>query len=109
MVSNVENVESFGSVECTSVLEVEIVVFVCWLVSSAGLDEGIDRVNAEALRPSVVEDIEDGEENVLDIIFVTVGPFSVEDNVVSSVEPLLLVDDSNVVMLMRGTAVVNVE
>lgn len=109
MVSIVENVKSFGFVECTSVLEVEIVVCVCWLVFSAGLEDGIIGVNAEALRPSVVEYAEDREVNVLDIIFVNVGPFSVEDNVVSSVEPLLLVDDSNVVVLMRGTAVVNVD
>lgn len=109
MVSIVENVKSFGFVECTSVLELEIVVCVCLLVSSAGLEDGIDGVNAEALRLSVVENAEDIEVKVLDIIFVTVGPFSVEDNVVSHVEPLLLVDDSNVVVLIEDIAVVNVD
>ncbi len=42
-------------------------------------------------------------------IFVTVGPFPVEDNVVSCVKKLSLVDDCDVIVLIGVTAVVNVD
>jgi len=54
----------------------------------------VDEVNSELL--SVVEDGEDGEVPVVDIV-------------VSTVEPLLLVDNSNVVVLIGDIDVVNVE
>ncbi len=59
---------------------------VCWLVVCSATDVAIsvfDEVNSDVLCPSVVVD---GE----------VGDVAVVDNVVSSVEPLSNVDDSNV-------------
>ncbi len=59
---------------------------VCWLVVCSAPDVGIsvfDEVNSDVLCPSVVVDGEDGD-------------VAVVDNVVSSVEPLSSVDDSNV-------------
>ncbi len=61
-------------------------VRVCGLVDCSTLDEDfsdIDEVNFEVICPSVVVDGEDGD-------------VAVVDNVVSSVEPLSSVDDSNV-------------
>ncbi len=66
-------------------------VCVCWLVCSAP-DVGnsvVDEVNSDVLCPSVVVDGEDGD-------------VAVADNVVSSVEPLSRVDDSNVECARRG-------
>ncbi len=61
-------------------------VCICWLVVCSALDVGnsvFDEVNSDVLCPSVVVDGEDRDVAVL-------------DNVVSSVEPLSNVDDSNV-------------
>ncbi len=74
-------------------------VCVCWLVFCSALDVGIsvvDEVNSDVLCPSVVVDGEDGEVPVV-------------DNVVSSVELLSSVDDSNVDMLIGVKTVVNVD
>ncbi len=49
----------------------------------------VDEVNSDVLCPSVVVDGEDGD-------------VAVADNVVSSVEPLSSVDDSNVEYARRG-------
>ncbi len=70
---------------------------VCWLVCSAP-DVGnsvFDEVNSDVLCPSVVVDGEDGD-------------VAVVDNVVSSVEPLSNVDDSNVDDVKEDIAVVYV-
>ncbi len=72
---------------------------VCWLVVCSAPDVGIsvfDEVNSDVLCPSVVVDSEDGD-------------VAVVDNVVSSVEPLSSVDDSNVNMLVGVITVVNVD
>ncbi len=72
---------------------------VCWLVVCSAPDVGIsvfDEVNSDVLFPSVVVD---GE----------VGDVAVVDNVVSSVEPLSNVDDSNVDVLVEVITVVNVD
>ncbi len=73
-------------------------VCVCWLVVCSAPDVGIsvvDEVNSDELC-CVVVDGEDGE-------------VTVEDNVVSSVELLSSVDDSNVDMLVGVIIVVNVD
>ncbi len=72
---------------------------VCWLVVCSAADVGIsvvDEVNSDELCPSVVVDSEDGD-------------VAVVDNVVSSVEPLSSVDDSNVDVLVGVITVVNVD
>ncbi len=56
----------------------------------------VDEVNSDVLCPSVVVDGEDGD-------------VAVVDNVVSSVEPLSSVDDSNVDVLVGVITVVNVD
>ncbi len=74
-------------------------VCACWLVVCSTLEVGIsvvDEVNSDVLCPSVIVDGEDGE-------------VPVEDNVVSSVELLSNVDDSNVDMLVGVITVVNVD
>ncbi len=74
-------------------------VCACWLVVCSTLEVGIsvvDEVNSDVLCPSVIVDGEDGE-------------VPVEDNVVSSVEPLSNVDDSNVDMIVGVITVVNVD
>ncbi len=70
-------------------------VCVCWLVVCSALDEDIsvvDEVNSDAICPSAVVD----------------GEVPVVDNVVSSVEPLSNVDDSNVDDVKEDIAVVYV-
>ena len=74
-------------------------VGVCWFVVCSTLDEDIsvvDEVNSVVICASVVDDGEDGVE-------------SVGNDVVPSVEPLSLVDDSIVVELTGDTAVVIVD
>ncbi len=74
-------------------------VCVCWLVVCSAPDVGnsvVDEVNSDVLCPSVVVDGEDGD-------------VAVVDNVVSSVEPLSSVDDSNVNVLVGVITVVNVD
>ncbi len=74
-------------------------VCICWLVVCSALDAGnsvVDEVNSDVLCPSVVVDSEDGDVPVV-------------DNVVSSVEPLSSVDDSNVDVLVGVITVVNVD
>ncbi len=73
-------------------------VCICWLVVCSALDVGnsvFDEVNSDVLCPSVVVDGEDGD-------------VAVVDNVVSSVEPLSNVDDSNVDDVKEDLAVVYV-
>ncbi len=68
---------------------------VCWLVVCSAPDVGIsvfDEVNSDVLCPSVVVD----------------GEVPVVDNVVSSVELLSSVDDSNVDDVIEDIVVVNV-
>ncbi len=70
-------------------------VCICWLVVCSALDVGnsvFDEVNSDVLCPSVVVDGEDGDVS----------------NVVSSVEPLSNVDDSNVDDVKEDLAVVYV-
>ncbi len=69
------------------------------LVVSSALEVGIyvvDEINSDVLCPSVAVDGEDGE-------------VPIEEDVVSSVELLSLVDDSNVVVVITHIAVVNVD
>ncbi len=71
---------------------------VWWLVVCSAPDVGnsvVDEVNSDVLCPSVVVDGEDGD-------------VAVVDNVVSSVEPLSSVDDSNVDDVKEDIAVVYV-
>ncbi len=71
---------------------------ICWLVVCSAPDVGnsvVDEVNSDVLCPSVVVDGED-------------GVVAVVDNVVSSVEPLSNVDDSNVDRCQEDIAVVYV-
>ncbi len=70
-------------------------VCICWLVVCSALDEDVsvvDEVNSDAICPSVVVD----------------GEVPVVDNVVSSVEPLSNVDDSNLDDVIEDIAVVYV-
>ncbi len=72
---------------------------VCWLVVCSAPDVGIsvfDEVDSDVLCPSVVVDGDDGD-------------VAVVDNVVSSVEPLSSVDDSNVDVLVGVITVVYVD
>ncbi len=74
---------------------------VCWLVVCSAPDVGIsvfDEVKSDVLCPFVVVDGEDGD-----------GDVPVVDNVVSSVEPLSSVDDSNVDVLVGVINVVNID
>ncbi len=74
-------------------------VCVCWLVVCPTLKVGIsvvDEIISDVPIPSVVKDGEDGD-------------VAVVDNVVSSVEPLSSVDDSNVDVLVGVITVVNVD
>ncbi len=74
-------------------------VCVCWLVFCSALDVGIsvvDEFSSDVLCPSVVVDGKDEE-------------VSIVDNVVSSVEPLSSVDNSNVDVLIGVITVVNVD
>ncbi len=74
-------------------------VCVCWLVVCSALDVGIsdvDEISSDVLCPSIVVDGKDEE-------------VSIVDNVVSSVEPLSSVDDSNVDVLIGVITVVNVD
>ncbi len=69
-----------------------------WLIVCSAPDVGnsvFDEVNSDVLCPSVVVDGEDGD-------------VAVVDNVVSSVEPLSNVDDSNVDDVKEDIAVVYV-
>ncbi len=71
-------------------------VCVCWLVVCSASDVGVcvvDEVNSDAICPSVVVD----------------GEVPVVDNVVSSVELLSSVEDSNVDLLVGVITVVNVD
>ncbi len=80
-------------------VEVNREVCVCWLVVSSALEVGIsvvDETNSDVLCPSVAVDGEDGE-------------VPIEEDVVSSVELLSLVDDSNVVVVIADIYVVNVD
>ncbi len=75
-------------------------VCICWLVVCSALDVGnsvVDEVNSDVLCCVVVEG-EDGD-----------GDVPVVDNVVSSVEPLSSVDDSNVDVLVGVINVVNID
>ncbi len=74
-------------------------VCVCWLVVCSALEVGIsvvDEINSEVLCLSVAVDGEDGD-------------VPIEEDVVSSVELLSLVDDSNVVVVIADISVVNVD
>ncbi len=80
-------------------VEVNREVCVCWLVVSSALEVGIsvvDEINSDVLCPSVAVDSEDGE-------------VPIEEYVVSSVELLSLVDDSNVVVVIADISVVSVD
>ncbi len=80
-------------------VEVNRVVCACWLVVCSTVDEDIsvvDEINSDVLCPSVVADDEDGE-------------VPIEEDVVSSVELLSLVDDSNMVVVIADISVVNVD
>ncbi len=80
-------------------VEVNREVCVCWLVVCSALEVGIsvvDEINSDVLCPSVVVDGEAGE-------------VPIEEDVVSSVELLSLVDDSNVVLVITDISVVNVD
>ena len=82
-----------------SVVEVNIEVCVPWLAVCSALELGIsvvDEINFDVLCPSVAVEGEDGD-------------VPVEDDVVSSVELLSLVDDSIVVVVIGDIAVVNVD
>ncbi len=95
-VVNVGGAVVVGSV---SVVEVNTEVCVCWLVVCSALELGIsavDEINSNVLCPSVIVDNEDGE--VLAV-----------DNIVSAVDPLSPVEDSNVDILVGDIAVVNVD
>ncbi len=74
-------------------------VCVCWLVVCSKVDEDIsvaDEINSVVLCPSVVVDGEAGE-------------VPIEEDVVSSVELLSLVDNSNAVVVIVDISVVNVD
>ncbi len=74
-------------------------VCACWLVVCSTVDKDIsvdDEVNSDVLCTSIIVDGEDGE-------------VPIEEDVVSSVELLSLVDDSNVDILVGDIAVVNVD
>ncbi len=74
-------------------------VCVCWLVVCSALDvciSDVDEISSDVLCPSVVVDGKDEE-------------VSIVDNLVSSVEPLSSVDDSNVDVLIGVITVVNVD
>ncbi len=95
-VVNVDGAVVVGSV---SVIEVNTEVCVCWFVVCSALEVGIsavDEINTDVLCPSVIADNEDGE-----VIVVY--------NIVSAVDPLSPVEDSNVDILVGGLAAVNVE
>ncbi len=80
-------------------VEVNRKVCVCWLVLSSALEVGIsvvDEINSDVLCLSVAVDGEDGE-------------VPIEEDVVSSVELLSLVDDSNVVVVIADIFVVDVD
>ncbi len=80
-----------------SVVEVNSVVCVCWLVCST-LDEDIpviDEANSDVICPSVVADVGAEDEGI-----------PVVDKVGSSVEPISMVDVWNEVMLMDPVSVV---
>ncbi len=80
-------------------VEVNREVCVCWLVVSSALEVGIsvvDKINSDVLCPSVIVDNEDGEVLVV-------------DNIVSAVDPLSPVEDSNVVVVIADISVVNVD
>ncbi len=71
-------------------VEVNREVCVCWLVVSSALEVGIsavDEINSNVVCPSVIVDNEDGE-------------ILVVDNIVSAVDPLSPVEDSNVDILV---------
>ncbi len=71
----------------------------CWLVVCSTVDKDIslaDEVNSDVLCTSIVVDGEDGE-------------VPIEEDVVSSVELISLVDDSNVDILVGDIAVENVD
>ncbi len=80
-------------------VEVNREVCVSWVVVCSALEVGIsvvDEINSDVLCTSIVVDGEDGE-------------VPIEEDVVSSVELLSLVDDSNVDILVGDIAVVNVD
>ncbi len=80
-------------------VEVNREVCVCWLVVCSALEVGIsavDEINSDVLCPSFVVDNEEGVVLVVDIT-------------VSAVDPLSLVDDFNVDILVGDIAVVNVD
>ncbi len=80
-------------------VEVNREVCVCWLVVCSALEVGIsfvDEINSDVLCPSVAVDGEDGE-------------VPIEEDVVSSVELLSLVDNSNAVVVIVDISVVNVD
>ncbi len=73
-------------------------VCVCWLVVCPTVKvviSVVDEISSDVPIPSVVKDVEDGD-------------VAVVDNVVSSVEPLSNVDDSNVDDVKEDIAVVYV-
>ncbi len=80
-------------------VEVNRDVCVCWLVVSSALEVGIsvvDEINSDVLCPSAAVDGEDGE-------------VPIEEDVVSIVELLSLVDNSNVVVVIVDISVVNAD
>lgn len=82
-----------------SVVEVNRVASDCWTVVSSIADENISVVvegSSDVLSPSVIIDIENGD-------------VPIEDDVVSTVELLSLVDESNVVVVIADIGVGNVD
>ncbi len=81
-------------------------VCVCWLVVCSTLEVGISDVDEviSGVLCCVVVDGENGEVPIVDN-----GEVPIVDNVVSIVEPLSSVDDSNVDMIVGVITVVNVD
>lgn len=82
-----------------SVVEVNRVASDCWTVVSSIADENISVVvegSSDVLSPSVIIDIENED-------------VPIEDDVVSTVELLSLVDESNVVVVIADIGVGNVD
>ncbi len=78
--------------------ELNLVVCVCWLVVCTTLEVGISDVD-EVISDVLCCVVVDGENGEVPIV----------DNVVSIVEPLSSVDDSNVDMIVGVITVVNVD
>ncbi len=93
-------------------VEVNRDVCVCWLVVASSLEVGIsvvDEMNSDVLCLSVAVDGEDGEVPIDDSNVDEAGEVPIEEDVISSVELLSFVDDSNVVVVIADISVVNVD